>query len=230
MGRPRMRTGSARRMVGGGEGGGSAGRQLGRGYYVLGQKLPLAANRPEQGALQLKETSTGRGASRKPSLGSRRHKAVRPACGEGGGACICPSEEGCHLPPDLTATSGIRTRDPNTGPQVSKAEPILPQAQNSCHLHVSHALVTRLSAILVGGGGAVVSQSPSVRTCGKLWIPHSFNTLILPTAPKASLVPGSGRAPTRVPAKHPPSPSFPLSSPRSRVKGKRMLICSSLLI
>ena len=148
-----MRTGSARRMVGGGEGGGSAGRQLGRGYYVLGQKLPLAANRPEQGALQLKETSTGRGASRKPSLGSRRHKAVRPACGEGGGACICPSEEGCHLPPDLTATSGIRTRDPNTGPQVSKAEPILPQAQNSCHLHVSHALVTRLSAILVGGGG-----------------------------------------------------------------------------
>ena len=26
-----------------------------------------------------------------------------------------------------------------------------------------------------------VCQGPSVRTCGKLWTPHSFSTLILPT-------------------------------------------------
>ena len=33
----------------------------------------------------------------------------------------------------------------------------------------------------VWGGWVGVCQHPSVRTCGKLWTPHSFSALILPT-------------------------------------------------
>ena len=79
----------------------------------------------------------------------------------------------------------------------------------------------------VWGGWVGVCQHPSVRTCGKLWTPHSFSALILPTLQRqAWFWTGSNQCARQAS----PSPRFPHSSPQSRVKGKRMLICSSLLI
>lgn len=131
-----------------------------------------------------------------------------------------PSEGGLLSPLGLTATQE-RRRGCITEPQVSKPAPgpqIVATLTGGTPQRTKPPVPTTL-------GGDLPRLQPGcccARICRKVWMPYSFHALVLPMAPK---VRPECLALDKIQSgcQASPSPSFP----RSRMKGKRMLICVS---